>query len=117
MYMRKGVDGSCVPGWGAGWPSQQSLEVESPGVGDIEGLGLAAALAALWSGIEDIHTLAAGGYYISHEAGAVTADILQDTAMGIDVGELLLYAPPLWSLQGSRIERCQERTMRRENPI
>lgn len=73
MYMRKGFDGSCVPGWGAGWPSQQSLEVESPGVGDIEGLGLA---TASWSGIEDIHTLAAGANYISHEAGAVTADIL-----------------------------------------
>lgn len=35
--------------------------------------------------------------------------------MGIDVGELLLNTPPFWSLQGSRMERCQERTMRREN--
>lgn len=36
--------------------------------------------------------------------------------MGIDVGELLLHAPPLGSLQGSRTDRCQERTMRGENP-
>ena len=75
MYMRTGggADGSCVPGWGVGRPSQQSLEVESPGVGDIEGLGLT---ASSWSGIEDIHALAAGAHDISHKAGAVTADIL-----------------------------------------
>lgn len=73
VHAQEGTDGSCVPGWGAGRPSQQSLEVESPSVRDIEGLGLA---AASWGGIEDIHTLAAGAHHISHKAGAVTADIL-----------------------------------------
>lgn len=73
MYMRQGSRGSCVPGWGAGRPSQQSLEVERPGVGNVEGLGLA---AALWSGVEGVHTLAAGAHDVSYEAGTVTAHIL-----------------------------------------
>jgi hypothetical protein len=76
----------------------QSLEVKSPGVGDIERLGLA---ASAWSGVEDIHTLAAGTHYLGHKTGAITADILQDTAMSIDMRELLLHTPPLWPLQGS----------------
>lgn len=71
--MIRGTDGSCVPGWVQGG-HHESLEVESPGVGDIEGLGLAAA--ALWRSIEDVHTLAAGAHYVSHKAGAVTANIL-----------------------------------------
>lgn len=58
---------------GYGEAIKQSLEVESPGVGDIEGLRLA---AASWRGIEDIHTLAAGAHYVSDKAGAVTADVL-----------------------------------------
>lgn len=74
-----------------------SLEVQSPGVRDVEGLGLA---AAAWRCIEHVHTLAAGVHHVSHKPGTVATDVLQDTAVGIDVGECLLHAPPLRALQG-----------------
>lgn len=73
-----------------------SLEVKSPGVRDVEGLGLA---TASWRSIEDVHALAAGTHHVCHKAGALTADILQDTAVGVDVGERLIHALPLWPLQ------------------
>ena len=75
-----------------------SLEVECPGVRDIQGLGLA---GTTWRGVEGIHTPAAGVYHIRHEASAVTAHILHDTAVGVHVRELFLHAPPLQPLQGS----------------
>lgn len=60
-----------------------------PGVA-IEGAGLGAA----WRSVEDGHAAAAGADDVSDEAGAVAADVTQDGALGIDVGELLFHPAP-----------------------
>lgn len=52
-------------------------------------------------GVEGIHTPAAGVHHIRYEAGAVAANVLHDTAVGVHVRELLLHVPPLQPLQRS----------------
>lgn len=101
MYMHSSERPSLVQGlpdasWRPGLLGL-SLEVKSPGVRYVEGLGLA---TASWRSVEDVHALAAGTHHVGHKAGALTADVLQDTAVGVDVGERLLHTLPLWPLQG-----------------
>lgn len=58
--------------------------------------------------MEGIHTLAARAYHVCHEAGAVAADILEDTAMGVDVWECLLHALPLRPLKRSGVGQSRQ---------
>lgn len=59
-------------------------------------------------GVEGVHTLAARAYHVCHEAGAVTADVLEDTAMGVDVWECLLHTLPLRPLKRSGVGQSRQ---------
>lgn len=60
--------------------------------------GLAAG-GAVRRGVEDGHAAAAGADDVGDEAAAVAADVAQDRALGVDVGELLFHAAPARALQ------------------
>lgn len=60
-----------------------------------------ASLGTAWRSVEDSHAAAAGADDIGDEAGAVGADIAEDRALGVDVGELLFHSAP-----GRALERA-----------
>jgi len=86
----------CTSGWAvsgvcagaAGTPAPDPSLV--PGVA-VEGAGLGGAARR---GVEDGHAAAAGADDVGDEAGAVAADVTQDGALGVDVGELLFHPAP-----------------------
>lgn len=71
---------------GAPGPSlEPRVAVEGAGLGVAPGRG---------AGVEDGHAAAAGADHVGDEAGAVGADVAQDRALGVDVGEFLLHPAP-----------------------
>lgn len=84
--------------------SWTSLEVQHPGAGDVERLGLPCPARG---GVEGIHAFAARADHISHEASTVIADILEYSTLCIEVWKLFLHALPLRALQGSEQTRIR----------
>lgn len=85
MYIRVATSRVCTGAAGTPAPGPSLV----PGV-DVKGAGLGAARC----GIEDGHAAAAGADDVGDEAGAVAADVAQDGALGVDVGELLFHPAP-----------------------
>lgn len=45
-------------------------------------------------GVQDVHALSAGAYYVTDETGAVQAHVLQSGTLSIYMGKLTLYVLP-----------------------
>lgn len=86
MYIWVAASGVCAGAAGTLMPGPSLV----PGVA-VEGTGLDGAARR---GVEDGHAAAAGADDVGDEAGAVAADVAQDGALGVDVGELLFHPAP-----------------------
>lgn len=91
MYIRVATSRVCTGAAGTPAPGPSLV----PGV-DVKGAGLGGAARC---GIEDGHAAAAGADDVGDEAGAVAADVAQDRALGVDVGELLFHPAPACALE------------------